>query len=88
MFLAFDIMGEIGFGRDFGNISSGNEHPAIKAIHDHIKIIGLMSTLPWLLNLFGSLPGAAAPFSFFYQICREQMAEKVKVIQFELCMWN
>ena len=32
MFLAFDIMGEIEFGRDFGNISSSKENPAIKAI--------------------------------------------------------
>lgn len=79
MFLAFDIMGQIGFGKDFDNLTTGTEHPAIKAIHDHIKILGIVGTVPWLLNILGSIPGAAAPFWQFFDICAEQMKLKEKV---------
>ena len=40
--LAFDIMGEVGYGQDFGGIVTGKEHPASKAIHDHMSIIGIV----------------------------------------------
>ena len=40
MMLAFDIMGEVGYGQDFGGVVSGKEHPAAKAIHDHMSAIG------------------------------------------------
>jgi hypothetical protein len=42
MMLAFDIMGEVGYGQDFGGIVTGKEHPASKAIHDHMSIIGIV----------------------------------------------
>lgn len=80
-FFGFDLMGDIGFGKEFRSMETGEEHPAIQAIHDHHKILGIMGTLPWLLNLLSSLPGAAAPFGGFFAICREQMALKSKVRQ-------
>ncbi|KAF2689772.1 cytochrome P450 67 [Lentithecium fluviatile CBS 122367] len=73
---AFDVMGEIGFGKDFHGITSGEEHPAIKGIHEHVAVLGLLQTVPWLLNLLSAIPGAAAAFSEFFGTCKREMDEK------------
>ena len=77
--LAFDIMGEIGFGKDFETITSGQEHLAIKGLHEHVSLLGLLQTVPWLLNLLGAIPGAAAGFQEFFSTCQKEMDEKERV---------
>lgn len=62
MFLSFDIMGDVGFGKDFQNLNSGIEHPAIKGVHDHMAVLGVLGHVPWLLNVIGRIPGAAAGY--------------------------
>lgn len=79
MYLSFDIMGEVGFGKDFGGVSSGTEHPAIKGIHSHMEILGIMSHLPWLLNLLSRVPGAAAPYAGFFGWCAAEIKAKQRV---------
>lgn len=79
MFFSFDVMGEVGFGKDFNNLTSGVEHPAIKGVHAHMTMLGIMSTVPWLLNVLGSIPGAAAGYSDFFSFCAGQIREKHKV---------
>lgn len=72
-------MGDVGFGKDFNNLVSGVEHPAIKGVHSHMTMLGIMSTVPWLLNILGSIPGAAAGYSDFFSFCAGQIREKHKV---------
>ena len=79
MFLGFDVMGDVGFGKDFNNLGSGVEHPAIKAVHSHMTMLGILSTVPWLLNILGSIPGAAAGYSEFFSFCADQIREKRQV---------
>lgn len=79
MFFSFDVMGEVGFGKDFNNLQSGVEHSAIKGVHSHMTMLGIMSTVPWLLNVLGSIPGAAAGYSEFFSFCAGQIREKHKV---------
>jgi hypothetical protein len=79
MFFSFDVMGEVGFGKDFNNLTSGVEHSAIKGVHSHMTMLGIMSTVPWLLNVLGSIPGAAAGYSEFFSFCAGQIREKHKV---------
>jgi hypothetical protein len=79
MFFSFDVMGEIGFGKDFNNLESGVEHSAIKGVHSHMTMLGIMSTVPWLLNVLSSIPGAAAGYSEFFSFCAGQIREKHKV---------
>jgi hypothetical protein len=45
--------------KTFKGITSGEEHPAIKGIHDHIAVLGLLQTVPQCLNLLSVVPGAA-----------------------------
>ncbi|OJD33853.1 cytochrome p450 [Diplodia corticola] len=76
MLLTFDIMGSVGFGKDFGGLKSGIEHPAIKGIHDHMEILGIMATVPWLLNIASKIPGATAGYAPFRDWCDEQVRTK------------
>jgi hypothetical protein len=78
MFYAFDVMGSIGLGKDFGQLSTGVEHPAIKPIHEHIKLMGIFQTVPWLLHLMGSIPGAAAAYSDIFGFCANEIRSKRK----------
>ncbi|OCL06104.1 cytochrome P450 [Glonium stellatum] len=78
MFFSFDVMGEVGFSKDFNNLGSGTEHPAIKAVHEHMAVLGVMSNVPWMLNLLGSLPGATAGYSGFFNWCGNEIREKQK----------
>ncbi|KAB8263331.1 cytochrome P450 [Aspergillus pseudonomiae] len=78
MLFAFDIMGDVGFGRDFGNLATGNAHPVISAVHDHMRFIGVVSHLPWLLNMLGKIPGAAAGYQGLFKWCADQIETKHK----------
>ncbi|KAI1135583.1 monooxygenase [Hypoxylon sp. FL0543] len=75
-YLTFDIMGSAGFGKDFGCVASGEKHPAIQAIHDHMYILAVLSHVPWLLNLLGRLPGATEGYVPFWDYCQSQLRAK------------
>ncbi|KAL4919422.1 cytochrome P450 [Aspergillus aurantiobrunneus] len=78
MFLSFDIMGNVGFGKEFNNLSTGVEHPGIKAVHDHMAILGTMGHVPWLLNLISHLPGATSAMAEFFKWCEDEIVQKHK----------
>ncbi|GMG41861.1 unnamed protein product [Aspergillus oryzae var. brunneus] len=80
MLFTFDIMGDIGFGKNFGNLTTGKAHPAISAIRDHMRVIAVVSHLPWLLNMLGKIPGAAAGYQGFFKWCTDQVETKRKVL--------
>ncbi|PVH98329.1 putative cytochrome P450 [Periconia macrospinosa] len=76
MMLAFDVMGEIGYGKDFGGLVTGREHAAAKAIHDHMTILGTIGMVPWLLYMIQFIPGAAAGYAPFFKWCGDMIREK------------
>ncbi|KAF2016965.1 cytochrome P450 [Aaosphaeria arxii CBS 175.79] len=76
MMLSFDIMGSVGFSKDFDNLKTGKLHPATHAIHDHLTHIGTIGETPWLLNILSSIPGAAAGFASFFNFCAREMEAK------------
>lgn len=78
MFLSFDIMGDVGLGKEFDNLGSGVEHPAIKAVHDHMAIAGVLGHIPWLLHLISRIPGAASGYSSFFEWCGGEIERKWK----------
>ncbi|KAJ6102752.1 hypothetical protein N7486_005179 [Penicillium sp. IBT 16267x] len=78
MFLSFDIMGNVGFGKEFNNLTTGVEHPGIKAIHDHMALVGIGGHVPWLLYLAGRIPGAMASLADFFKWCEDEIVQKQK----------
>lgn len=80
MYLAFDIMGEAGFSKDFGGVSKGVEHAAIKGVHDSMSLIGIVSHVPWLFNIGTRIPGALAGYAPFIRWCADEIENKKKVM--------
>ncbi|KAH7076045.1 cytochrome P450 67 [Paraphoma chrysanthemicola] len=78
MFFSFDVMGEVGFGKDFNNLGTGVEHQAIQGIHSHMSMLGTMGQIPWLLNVLSCIPGAASGYTEFFSFCAGQIREKHK----------
>lgn len=74
--LAFDVMGEVGYGKDFGGLVTGKEHAAAKAIHDHMTILGTVGMVPWLLYVIQFIPGASAGYAPFFKWCSNMIREK------------
>ncbi|KAI1660589.1 cytochrome P450 [Daldinia decipiens] len=83
MYLTFDVMGEVGFGKDFGCVSSGTNHPAIQSIRDHMHILGVLSHIPWLLNIVGRIPGASKSYRPLFSYCQSQVEKKREGIDLE-----
>jgi len=79
MFFNFDVMGDVGFGKDFNCLASGVEHSAITGAHAHMALLSIMSTVPWFLNLLGSIPGVAGGYTEFCAVCADQIREKYQV---------
>ncbi|UKZ96333.1 uncharacterized protein TrAFT101_011130 [Trichoderma asperellum] len=88
MFFGFDVMGDVGFSKDFHMLESGSEHPAIKGVHESMLAIGVLGTAPWLLSMISKVPGAAAGFSRFTTWCHQQLQEKRKVVADEMAMFK
>ncbi|KAK7618291.1 putative benzoate 4-monooxygenase cytochrome P450 [Phyllosticta citricarpa] len=76
--LAFDVMGEVAFSKDFGDVEQGVEQPAIAEMHSHMAFVGTLMHVPWLLNFLGRLRGATGSYGLFFSWCRNQLAEKQK----------
>ncbi|KAF3056243.1 Tryprostatin B 6-hydroxylase [Daldinia childiae] len=83
MYLTFDVMGEVGFGKDFGCVSDGINHPAIQNVRDHMHILGVLNYIPWLLNIFGRIPGASKSYHPFFSYCQSQVEKKRESIDLE-----
>ncbi|KAH7090787.1 cytochrome P450 67 [Paraphoma chrysanthemicola] len=79
MFFSFDTMGEVGFGRDFGNMKSGEEHPGIQQMHGHLWMLGVIQAVPWLATLLSGIPEADRGIQGFHKVCNGVLAEKQKL---------
>jgi hypothetical protein len=80
MYLAFDIMGEVAFGKDFGGVTTGTEHAAIKGIHESMGIIGIFSHVSWFINIAARIPGALSGYVPFMKWCAAQVKARQKVL--------
>ncbi|OTA99056.1 hypothetical protein M426DRAFT_325461 [Hypoxylon sp. CI-4A] len=80
MYLTFDVMGSVGLGRSMNCVAHNFNHPAIKAIHDHMGIFSIGTHVPYLLNLLANIPKATAGYAPFYKYCHDQVVEKRKTL--------
>lgn len=76
---AFDVMGLVGYSTDFGNLSRGRQHEAIKGVGEHMTILGRFTPTPWILYILGCVPGLAKGFTSFFKWCADRVDEKLAV---------
>ncbi|KAH7050102.1 putative cytochrome P450 [Macrophomina phaseolina] len=83
-YLSYDLMGVVGFGKDFGQLAGGGvEHWAVKALRAQQLFFGLLKPIPWLVNAAARIPGADRAVAPFVEYCRGLVAEKRKTLQAE-----
>jgi hypothetical protein len=78
-FFSFDVMGLIGFGKDFHQLESAVEHVAIQRLHDSLTVLGRLSPVPWTLGLLGSIPCLMGSYTEFIEYCWTQVEDRKKV---------
>lgn len=78
MFFTFDVMGAVGFSKEFHMLRDGTEHSAIKGLHDQMTTLGILSSIPWFLSMVGTIPGLAGSYAPFTKWCGERVEEKEK----------
>ncbi|PLN80575.1 putative cytochrome P450 [Aspergillus taichungensis] len=78
MFLAFDIMGLVGFSKDFRQLEDGTELSAIKELHGQMLFLGILKPIPWILTVIGAIQGLMGNYGQFMVYCEDRIAEKKK----------
>ncbi|KAG8164305.1 hypothetical protein KVR01_006223 [Diaporthe batatas] len=76
VFYAWDVMGDIAFSTQFDMLSTGVQHSAVDGLHWAMATAGLITTLPWLMNMLRVIPGATGKFEQFASWCYEQLRLK------------
>lgn len=78
-FITFDVMGELGFGQSYGQLESGKLHEALDQITKFLRIGICAVQVPWLVNIFQSIPGLEDPQRVFRKFSTRCMDEREKV---------
>lgn len=74
---AWDVMGTVGFGKDFGQVSSGGtEHWAVKALKDQAMFVAYVKPVPWVMNAASNIPYADKAVRPFRNYCSSLVDEK------------
>ncbi|OQU97048.1 hypothetical protein CLAIMM_03051 [Cladophialophora immunda] len=55
-FFAFDVMGDLGFGEDFGMLLEAKPHPYMVFMHHALRMLSIFSHIPWFKQLIPYLP--------------------------------
>ncbi|KAH8810086.1 cytochrome P450 [Flagelloscypha sp. PMI_526] len=81
-FFVFDVMGELGLGKDFNALASGSRNSAMEGIRDVMFATAVFGTIPWFLYLMQVVPGLIPPsLVSFFDYCEKQVNEKKNAIQ-------
>ncbi|PVH96582.1 cytochrome P450 [Periconia macrospinosa] len=77
-YLSFDVMGEIGFGRGFGMLESGEKLDALKILENGQMGLGIFGVVPWLFMMLTKIPWISAEHDVFVKWCEKQMEDRKK----------
>ena len=47
-YFAFDVMGDLGIGSDFGMIDKATPHIYVEFMHNAVRAVAISSHLPWI----------------------------------------
>ncbi|KAJ3544539.1 hypothetical protein NM208_g2999 [Fusarium decemcellulare] len=83
IFFGFDVMGQVGFSKDFEMLNSGKKHPAIEGLHDNMAAVGVLGTVPWLMSMLSKIPGATGSYSRFTDWCGRELQAKRAIVDSE-----
>lgn len=79
MYFAFDVMGLIGFSKDFHQLEDGSEQAAIKELHGQMLFLGILKPAPWILTILGAIQNLVGEYGQFMTYCEDRILEQKKV---------
>jgi hypothetical protein len=68
-----------GFSKDFGMLSSGKEHDAIRDLREVLNLIAVGRAVPWTLNMFSKVPRGKNRVDSFREWCRNELNKRREV---------
>ncbi|KAE9378415.1 cytochrome P450 monooxygenase-like protein [Stipitochalara longipes BDJ] len=77
-YYAFDMMGDMAFGKSFDMLKTGEKHDMIELLQEGMAPLGVVTPIPWILILLQDIPGLAAGPKKFIKYHLEQVAARKK----------
>jgi len=78
-FITFDAMGDIAFGKSYGQLESGKIHKGIALIHQWLGFSVYALQVPWLMVLAQHIPGIEDPTTILRKFSESCLKEREKV---------
>lgn len=78
-FFSFDVMGDVGFGRNFGMLESGEKLEVLKKLEDGQKGLGVFGVVPWLFMILTRIPWIRKEHNVFVKWCKKQIMDRGEV---------
>ncbi|KAH8894611.1 cytochrome P450 [Thozetella sp. PMI_491] len=76
LYFGFDVMGEVGFSKDFNMLEKCESHPAITQLHALMDFLGLLGHVPWLMALARQIRGEKSGPIRFIEWCNHEIRRK------------
>ena len=78
-YYAFDVMGDLPFGKSFGMLRTGTTHFILNMLHDAGKVVGALGPVPWMILIIASIQLVANKREQFLAWCGKEVEQRKKV---------
>ena len=78
-YFAFDVMGELGFGKTFNQVRTAKSHFETDFLRNGMSLLAIVTPVPWLYHLGCSIPGLTRDWEELLSWSARQAERKVSV---------
>ena len=78
-FLTFDVMGDLGFGKSFNQLETGEIHPGVALIAQWLSFAVYTMQIPWLITTLQYIPGIDDPTLALRAFAKKCLREREQV---------
>ncbi|CAG8981415.1 hypothetical protein HYALB_00013918 [Hymenoscyphus albidus] len=75
---AFDLMGDLSFGKSYNMLNGGNWPDSILRLRQFLPFFGPLNQSTWLINLGLGIPGCSTDWKAFVLYCKQIMKERIE----------
>jgi hypothetical protein len=79
-YLSFDVMGDVGFGKNFGMLDKGEKVEVLRKLEDGQKGLGIFGVVPWLFMILTKIPSIRKEHDVFVDWCAKQILDRREVL--------
>lgn len=78
-YYGFDVMGVVQYSKSFGMLKSGQSHWVLDTFKGGTKILGYMTSVPWLIHIVHSLPLVGQGFGKYKAWATKSIYDRIDV---------